>query len=137
MVPIDPAELSAFLDGELPEGRADEVRAALARDPVLRDSYEQLVALDADCKAKAAAAMVPPRVQLRPSVFVGRYVAVASVIGLLLLRLALKASPPLVGAVVAAFLLAAFLGWGLRRIIRATDADCRWLGVVSGFLIRS
>src|SRR5262249_36369903 len=38
MLPIAPAELSAFLDGELPAARADEVRAALAQDPVLRQS---------------------------------------------------------------------------------------------------
>jgi anti-sigma factor RsiW len=133
MHPIDPAELSAYLDGELPPGRAEEVRTALARDPVLRETYEQLVALDADCKAKAAAALFTPRVQLRPSAVAGRYAAVAGVFGLLLIRLALKASPPLVGAAVAAILLAVLLGWGLRRLIRATDADWRLSVLSAGY----
>lgn len=32
-------DLKAYLDGELPEGRAQEVRAALERDPDLREEY--------------------------------------------------------------------------------------------------
>ncbi len=125
MLPIDPAELSALLDGELSQSRADEVRAALAADATLREAYERLVALDADCQAKAAAALFQPRVQFSPDAFPARYLVFAGVIGLLLLRLALKASPPLVAAGAAALLLAVLLGWGLQHIIRATDADWR------------
>jgi anti-sigma factor RsiW len=123
MLPIDPAELSAFLDGELPAGRADEVRAALARDAALRETFERLVALDADCTARAAAVMFRPRVELTPEPVPGRYWTVAVAIGLLLVRLALKAPPPPIGAGLGMLLLAFFLGWGLRRILRATDAD--------------
>jgi hypothetical protein len=122
---IDPAELSAYLDGELPAGRAEEVRIALARDPVLRKSYERLAALDASCKARASSAMFRPRVRFDAGSATGRSLKVACVIGLLLIRLALKSMPPLLGAGVEALLLALFIGWGLRRIVHATDADCQ------------
>lgn len=123
MDPIDPAELSAYLDGELPAARAEEVRAALDRDPALRASYERLASLDADCKARASAAMFQPRVQLDAGWAPGRALTVAGVIGLLLIRLALKAAPPLLDAGVEAVLLALFIGWGLRLVVHATDAD--------------
>ena len=123
MLPIDPAELSAFLDGELPAERADEVRVALARDAALRESFERLAALDADCKGRAAAAMFRPRVQLTPRPAPGRYWMAAGAIGLLLVSLALKTPPPAIGAGLGVLLLVLFLGWGLRRILRATDAD--------------
>jgi anti-sigma factor RsiW len=125
MDPIDPAELSAYLDGELSAKRAEEVRAALARDPMLRKSYDQLAALDADCKSRAAAAMFRPRVQLTSVAAPRDYLTAAGVIGLLLIRLALKATPPLLGTVMAALLLALFIGWGLRRLVHATDSDCK------------
>lgn len=123
MPPIDPAELSAFLDGELPADRAEAVRAALAQDAALRASFERLVALDADCQARAAAVAFRPRVQLAPNFAPGRYATAAGAIGLLLVRIATKAPPQLVGVGLEVVLLALFLGWGLRRILRATDAD--------------
>jgi len=126
MLPIEPAELSAFLDGELPAGRAEEVRAALAQDPLLRQSYEQLVAFDTDWSARAAAAMFRPRVRLDRAPIAGRFLLVAAVVlGLLLLRMALKALPPLYGVGLEALLLTLVVGWGLRRIMHTTDADRR------------
>ena len=74
MLPIDPTELSAFLDGELPARRAEEVRAALAQDPVLRQSYELLVERDGDWNAQAAAAMFRPRVRIPHAPVAGRFV---------------------------------------------------------------
>ena len=124
MLPIDPAELSAYLDGELSARRAEEVRAALARDPALRRSYDHLVACDADWSARAAAAMFRPRVRLPRGSIAGRFLKAAVVVlGLLLLRMALKTLPPLYGAGLEALLLALVVGWGLRRIVHATDAD--------------
>jgi hypothetical protein len=131
MLPLDPAELSAFLDGELPAGRADEVRAALACDPVLRQSYEQLSALDAEWKTRAAAAMFRPQVRFNASFVPGRYVTVAAVIGLLLLRLTMKLAPPFLGAGFDFLLLGLFVVWGLNRILHATDADCHLYGLAS------
>jgi anti-sigma factor RsiW len=125
MRPIDPAELSGYLDGELPAARAEEVRVALARDPVLRQSYEQLIALDAEWKTQAAAAVFQPRVRVHRSFIHGRFLVTAAAFGLFLLRLALKTAPPLFGAGVEAILLLFLIGWGLRRIMRATDDDCK------------
>jgi anti-sigma factor RsiW len=125
MHPIDPAELSAFLDGELPAERADLVRTALALDPVLRHSYEQLVSLDADWRERAATAMFRPRVQLNAAPIASRFRIAAAMLGLLLLRVAVKALPSLYGVGLDALLLAVVIGWGLVRIMRATDADRR------------
>lgn len=123
MIPIEPAELSAFLDGELPASRAEEVRIALAQDPELRQSFEQLAALDADWKARASAALFRPRVRLERGVVRGRLLIAAAVVGLVLFRIALKSQPPVLGTAVDTLLLAVLVSWGLRRIMQATDAD--------------
>jgi hypothetical protein len=126
MLPIDPAELSAFLDDELTARRAEEVRAALAQNPLLRQSYELLVERDSDWNARAAAAMFRPRVRIPRTLVAGRIVTAAAVmLGLLLLRIALKVLPPLYGAGLEALLLAIVVGWGLRHIMQTTDADRR------------
>jgi anti-sigma factor RsiW len=126
MLPIDPVELSAFLDGELPARRAEEVRAALAQDPVLRQSYELLVVREVDWNARAAATMFRPRVRIPRAPVANRFVTAAAVVlGLLLLRMTLKALPPLYGAGLEALLLAIVVGWGLRPIMQTTDADRR------------
>jgi hypothetical protein len=62
-------------------------------------------------------------VRFATGLFSGRLHAAAAVLGLLLARLALKAPPPLFGTGVDVLLLAVLVGWGLRRILRATDAD--------------
>ena len=123
MLPIDPAELSALVDGELPPARAAEIRAAIAQDPVLRQTYEQLVALDADWKSRASAAAFRPRVQLRESWVPGRMFTAAFVVGLLAFRILLKIQPAFVEATLGTLLLVFVIGWGLQRIIRATDDD--------------
>jgi hypothetical protein len=130
MLPIDPAELSAFLDGELPAGRAEEVRDALVRDPVLRQSFDQLVACDAAWKAQAESAQFRPRVRFAWRPFSSRYLKVAVIVcGLLLLRLTLKTFPPLYAVGLETILLTLVIGWGLRRMMQTTDADCRRYGV--------
>lgn len=133
MPPIDPAELSAFLDGELPPERREQVRAALAGDPALRQTYERLQALDAEWAGHAAAAAFRPRVQLEPEKAPSRILAAAAVLSLLALRLALKAPPPLIGVGLELTLLALVIGWGVRRIMRAGDADRERLALTTGF----
>lgn len=66
MRPIDPAELSALLDGELDASRAAEVRAALAGDAALRAQYEALAQADAQLRAFAASLELNPRIRLPP-----------------------------------------------------------------------
>ncbi len=60
MQPVDPAELSAYLDGELTPDRAREVAALLATDPDLRSSYDELASTDADWIAAASSACFSP-----------------------------------------------------------------------------
>ena len=97
MHPIDPAELSAFLDGELPAERADEVRAALARDPALRQSLRAAGRLDADWQDRRPRRRCFGRgCTHRPYSGPLTWTA-AGVVGLLLVRVALKAPPPLFG----------------------------------------
>ncbi|CAN5510438.1 hypothetical protein BH10PLA2_BH10PLA2_03130 [soil metagenome] len=124
MLPIDPAELSAYVDGELTSQRAEEIRAALARDPVLRATYEQLAVLDADWSARAASVMFRPRVRVGPAPFAGPFLLVAAmVLGLLLVRMGLKFLPPILGTSLEAMLLVLVVLGGLGRILRFTDED--------------
>jgi anti-sigma factor RsiW len=66
MKPIEPTELSAYIDGELDAGRAAEVRAALDMDASLRGQYAALMRADAHLRSVAAAAgtTLHPRVRL-------------------------------------------------------------------------
>jgi len=89
----------------------------------LRQSYEQLVLLDVDWKQRAATAMFRPSVQLDAAPIAGRFVKVAAVLCLILLRIGMKALPSLYGASLDALLLTLVVGWGLNRILHVTDAD--------------
>jgi anti-sigma factor RsiW len=62
MSSIDPAELSALLDGELHPERASVVRQAIVSDPVLRAEFEMLKRLDCTIAEAAAAAAFEARV---------------------------------------------------------------------------
>lgn len=64
MRPIDPAELSALIDGELDDSRAAEVRAALAGDEALRARYAELTGADAHLRSIAAGVELSPRIRL-------------------------------------------------------------------------
>lgn len=64
MTPLDPAELSAFLDGELPPARMSEIEAMLTGDANLRAEYEALRRADANWRQAGAAAMFVPPVRL-------------------------------------------------------------------------
>lgn len=66
MRPIEPAELSAYLDGELAPSRAKEIEARLASDPALRAQYEELRMQDAAWMSAARSALSVPRVRLGP-----------------------------------------------------------------------
>jgi len=64
MKPIEPEELSAFLDGELGGARAGEVKAALKSDPVLRAEFNALAEKDAAWQSAAGTSVFAPKVQL-------------------------------------------------------------------------
>jgi len=58
MKPIDPTEISGFMDGELDPDREKEIRNAMTENESLRREYEKLISFDAEVnylrlKAKA------------------------------------------------------------------------------------
>ena len=129
MKPVESWELSALLDGELPPARADEVREAIEKDPALAGQYAALNGLDRDLKAEAEAVMFEPAVTFAPA---GEYVAapqspvplVLLVIGLLALRVGLKAIPAAGEITVAALVLLIVLGYGVQRLV--TQSETWW-----------
>ncbi len=64
MKPIDPAELSAYLDGELSPQRKLDVERALQADSALREELRSLTQLDTRLRRVAAEVRPVPPVQL-------------------------------------------------------------------------
>lgn len=65
MNPIDPAELSAYLDGELSPARAREVEAAMTSSPALRAEFDALLEADEKWRAAGRSASFRPDIRLR------------------------------------------------------------------------
>jgi anti-sigma factor RsiW len=65
MNPLDPSELSAFLDRELPAERMREIEALAEADPGVRAELESFARLDAQWRASARSAAFRPAVNLR------------------------------------------------------------------------
>jgi anti-sigma factor RsiW len=63
MTDLDPAELSALLDGELDPARGREVEALIAADPVLSAEFEQLKRADQRLKSLAEPAAFRPQIR--------------------------------------------------------------------------
>ena len=120
MKPVEPAELSAFLDGELSSVRASEVAAALASSSALRAQFDALAGMDAAWQSAADAARFAPQVQLsRNEVFFGSWLGtVAVLVVLVAVRILPKVSDTLeFGFVLHGLGLAIVLAWvtGLAR----------------------
>lgn len=64
MTPLNPAELSAYLDGELSETRAREVAAMIAADPALLGELDMLGRDDAAWRVAAGSAAFRPALRL-------------------------------------------------------------------------
>jgi anti-sigma factor RsiW len=64
MNPLDPAELSAYLDGELSAERMREIERIVALDPTARAELESLAKLHARWQASARTAAFLPAVNL-------------------------------------------------------------------------
>jgi anti-sigma factor RsiW len=127
MSAIDPAELSALLDGELPVKRAEEIRQALRMDPALATTYEGLIRLDAEWKAHAAGLAFLPRASLRRGLL-RRFLRTGSImLGLVGVRLGLKFAPPSLEMAAALAVLVLVVGWGLTYLINTSDEDSWWL----------
>jgi anti-sigma factor RsiW len=127
MNPVDAAELSALLDGELPARRAEEVRQALLVDPALASHWESLGRLNAAWKAQAAGLAFTPRASLRRGLL-RRFLGTGGVVlGLAGLRLGLKVAPPALEIVVALAVFALVTGWGVTHLMGTSQEDCWWL----------
>ena len=80
MTPIDPAELSGYLDGELSPERTETVRRALAEDPALAEQFSALESLDRDWTSAGMAAAFSPQVSLRRRLWKYRAMSAATVV---------------------------------------------------------
>jgi anti-sigma factor RsiW len=122
MKPIQPEELSAFLDGELSAQRTREVQQQLDSDDVLRDQIDSLQGLDQKLRAAAFDARFKPSIRLPSTVEPASRVLGIAALGAVLagLRLTLKMVDVevlqlmAVNAAVLAVLLAA-TAWLIRR----------------------
>jgi len=117
MKPIEFAELSAYLDGELDSARAEEVRIAIAIDPALRAEFDSLTETDTKWRATAAAANFYPKVRLAHISTLTESIPVAAAIGalLVLVRFLPKLTDTLVwGFIFHGILLASIVIWLVR-----------------------
>jgi anti-sigma factor RsiW len=64
MKPIESAELSAYLDGELSPARMLEIEMALASDAGLRSEFEALEASNLSWSAAAQSVMFTPQIEI-------------------------------------------------------------------------
>jgi|GEM_PF-1097445 len=121
MKPIDPTEISAFLDGELSPEDAERVRHAIAEDSSLRCEYEKLVALDAELKGAAREVMFRPEVTLPSRSEEIRINIPLLVLILVALRFGIKVAPLFIGSAVEIVFLCIFLVWVLKYLLRASE----------------
>jgi hypothetical protein len=114
MKPIQAAELSAYLDGELDSHRAAEVKVALASDPALQAEYECLTQADTAWKAAAHTAKFEPKATVVGNkTFLGSPLALAAIIVLAVAsRFALELSDVIVwGLILHSTAMALVLPW--------------------------
>jgi hypothetical protein len=122
MKPIEPIELSGYLDGELEPDRVREIEAVLARDPALRADYEALANADSSWKSTARLAAFVPKTQLRISKsFTHSPFAIATVLVLLVV---LRMTPKLTDAFTWALILhATALAIALQWVVRMSREE--------------
>lgn len=127
MTPLDPAELSAFLDGELPPARMSEIETLLADDAKLRAEYQALRQADAGWRQAGAAAMFVSNVRLpsasRSSAISGWPAAVVAVL------LLARAGGKFIDAVAPSLLLnlaaLVLVGWAVAALSRSETPTFR------------
>ena len=128
MNPVAPAELSAYLDGELEVVRSREVTTLLARDPILLGQLHALRAADDRWRAAAGTAVFSATVQLpardtRAASWLG--VAMLVVVLLAVRMLPKLSEASLWGVLLHGIALVVVLVW-VARTARA-GAALRWL----------
>jgi anti-sigma factor RsiW len=122
--PIDPAELSAHLDGELDPGRAREVEAALASSPALRGEFNTLVNADNSWRTAARTASFRPGIRVQPAN--ARVRSALRAAGSVVLLLVARVVPKLAGTLEGELILNGIaLTIALIWVVRTTRADIR------------
>jgi anti-sigma factor RsiW len=124
MTPIDTAEISAYLDGELSAIRAEELEAAIANDPALRAELEALARQHSAWRGAASSANFLPTVRLEPPGAGLKSQTAPGIALALTVLIALRVLPKLtdslgIGLVLHSLALAAIMGW----LIHMTSRD--------------
>jgi anti-sigma factor RsiW len=129
MKPVDPAEISALLDGELSPERSEQVRRSMAESSELRGVFEELTAVHRDLAADAVAARFRPRLALPKRTKVSALSIVGFTTAMLVLRLTAKLAPVTVGGFLHAVALVIVLWWVCSRLLRiAVDEGRQFVG---------
>jgi anti-sigma factor RsiW len=118
MEPINPEELSAYLDGELDAHGASQIKAAIENDAATRHAYQILVEDDSAWRAAAQSAQFRPKLALPSRTALGSVVAMCAA---LLFLLVIRALPKLSDA----------LTWGLMLQGAALVAIMVWVVVLA------
>ena len=110
---LDPAELSAFLDGELDPSRARQIEALIAADPEARAAFDQLSLADHRLRSIAEAAAFRPQIRWpEPAVQSAAPWLVPPLVGILLAWSMGKLAPATtVSVIVSAAALVLFIAW--------------------------
>jgi anti-sigma factor RsiW len=124
MTPIEDWEISGYLDGELPAGRREEVRRAIAETDRLHHEYVQIAAFDAELKALAEATAFSPYISLPARAATNRLRVFQLACGLVFLRVVLKLLPSALSVALGIVLMAALLVWGIQYLLRLAEEDC-------------
>jgi anti-sigma factor RsiW len=122
--PIEPAELSAYMDGELDPARAREVEGALESSPALRAEFNSLVSADNSWRMAARTASFRPGIRLQPTDAPLPLRSVFRAAGFVILLLAARVVPKLASTLEVELILnAVALTIALTWIVRMTRAD--------------
>lgn len=116
MNPVDPIELSGYMDGELDPARALEVASALDLDQRLQAEFELLASLDDQLQSTARLADFQVTIHLADAAGITAWAMSALVIGVLIgVRMIPKVTDAAVfAAALHAVALAALLVWVVR-----------------------
>jgi anti-sigma factor RsiW len=132
MKPVDPAEISALLDGELSAERSEQVRRSIAESSELRQVFEELTAVHRDVTADAVAARFRPRLSLPGGTTFPALGVLGFAIAMLVVRVAAKLVPVTVGGVLHAAALAAVLWWVCSCLLRVAADEGRQSAATEG-----
>ena len=125
MRPIEPEELSAFVDGELDAQRMREVEVAIANDPAVRRALETIADADSAWRLAAKSARFQPSVRLPTRSWLrSPALGGASVLVLLLIRVLPKLSDAMAaGLLMQLPVLIALMIWVIVLTRKAPDFD--------------